>query len=985
MNLLNHTITQRIAVLLFAFGMTPTTGYSQWVDPTNGVVVEPSASIWQFMRYGNTPVSLYTGSMDVSIPIYNYEDYEFNIPIALKYAFTGQKPNEPDGSFGLGWVLSTGGSITRQINHQPDDWDRNGIYGFLRIYNYKREVPLLNSTSLCVNNSTDLYFLMDQDKIETEPDIFSFNFMGHSGKFIFWANKQIVVFDTDQPKGMYKIEPVMQNTKFYGFRIKTEDGYLYTFGCDSKLDVNDDILYHNYSIGSDDAIYNGPQVAWPLVSIKSPSGRTVSFEYERADEYSKTAQPSSYLVESTLPSSNKPWTHLVQMNIQQQKSLYLKSIALPGRFAVDFTYTDYNSIFNYNGYGARDKMRVDGILDSVVVTNLANYSKIRSIDYGYKFGKPNPIPLLSRVSISDIGHYDLAYHKEMEREWAPYKGTSAIDHWGYSNGYSLGDNLSQYFPESTVQDQEETIKSKQRDPYFNYAVCGALQFIYYPTRGKTEFVYEQNDYSAAVVKSGLDGGNPRTVHYTSNRNAGGIRIKQIIDYDYNPQHGLWTKMRTRTYGYEVKGKSTGILLKSPKYRTKEIEGTSSSARPSMFTASSDLLDCIDTDHHIEYQVITETNQDGSYCKYVYSTYSAPVSGVGRAIPDAVYPASSSHGGVIGDMYKYFYMRPGSRKSSRGKLLSKTLYQAKQDRDDPDVSTYSEDFQYDIPSDWLYGIKPTLNYWYEYKIFTGNCALTSSSQTTYLDDKPMQHSTSYQYDLRTGFITKIDQTDAAGKIIRQNLFYATNSGVPEYDTPLPSRTQLQVKLPGDDDFKTIEINRYIYQGIPMESSWVIPRLIEHWKTHLDKPKTYVSTAEQDADMVLEQKLIPSVSRILERKDRAGTVTSYLYGDNSCELLAIIKNVSYYDAISAIQNSNTIGNYALSSVDEATLRNIPGASVATYSYKPLAGLSSATAPSGSKQMYYYNSSRRLSTVMSGAYGLTGSHLDNAYKYQLAYFIE
>ena len=33
-----------------------------------------------------------------------------------------------------------------------------------------------------------------------------------------------------------------------------------------------------------------------------------------------------------------------------------------------------------------------------------------------------------------------------------------------------------------------------------------------------------------------------------------------------------------------------------------------------------MLECIDTDYHIEYKTATETYRDGSYCEYDYSNY-----------------------------------------------------------------------------------------------------------------------------------------------------------------------------------------------------------------------------------------------------------------------------------------------------------------------------------------------------------------------------
>ena len=212
MSLSNYKNLGRIILLPLILGIVPISGYSQWVDPANGVVVEPSASMSQFMRYGNTPVSLYTGSIDVSVPVYAYEDHEFNVPISLKYAFSGQKPNDPAGSVGLGWVLNAGGCITRQINHLPDEAMATGndnVYGFYEMCRNGWSVPSIISSTYPFWNTSDYFYPMGRENVEAEPDIFSFNFMGHSGKFIFWGENKIVVFETSGPKGNYIVEPTV--------------------------------------------------------------------------------------------------------------------------------------------------------------------------------------------------------------------------------------------------------------------------------------------------------------------------------------------------------------------------------------------------------------------------------------------------------------------------------------------------------------------------------------------------------------------------------------------------------------------------------------------------------------------------------------------------------------------------------------------------------------------------------------------------------
>lgn len=977
--------------------MIPGTVYSQWIDPDNGVVVEPSAAVWQFMQYGNTPVSYYTGGTDVSVPLYTYDDYEFNIPIVLNYAFSGQRPNDPAGLYGLGWVLNAGGCITRQVNNLPDDFNSTenseSVNGFYSMYENQASVPYFNSSGWPRTGVTSFFYqLPDKTRIEAEPDVFNFNFPGHSGKFILWANREIVVFDCSSPKGTYTIEPVLEGSRFSGFVICTTDGFRYTFGCDPTLNVNDSIDFHDYNSGSWGTNTHGPQVMWPLVSIESPGGRKVGFEYVQSEESVVTAQPASYLVQSTgSPDDDRVWTHIVRMNEQKQKSLYLKRISLADTFEAVFDFsTQRHTEFYKDYYGNASPMVTDGILRSVTIRDLSNGAAIRTVTCSYREGHPNKVPILESVKLSDVGEYIFGYWREQDNDvydrWTPCKGTCNIDHWGYYNGYGGRDRLIDFFPSSTVTDNEETITGKQREPNFDFALCGALRFVYYPTRGRTEFIYEPNDYSVAIIKSGIDAGIPRPVSYGGARTAGGIRIKRIIDCDYNPRYSLWIDtVRVRDFSYEVNGHSTGILLQSPRYRCHQITNASVQSPGTIqsgYMASSDMLACIDTDRHIEYQQVTETNRDGSYCKYVYSTYATTDPNLNNGIPDVSPYNYESLSTIIGDMYKYMYMRPGSRKTSRGKLLSKTIYYAREYASDPEKPSYSEQYRYVIPSDFKWAIRLTRNYWYEYPIMTGECPVSSSVKTTYIDGTAVTNSVDYEYDHNTGFVTQVQMTDAAGKITKQSLQYADRPEAAAYGYPLPEQSHFEMKMPEDTDFRTTGIDKYVYCKVNTASAGRIPRMTEHWKTDLDRPKIYLSEAEEQADLTLAESMLPSASRILEYKDKAGNVTTYIYSRDYCNLLAVVQNVTREQTLAVLQDSSQTRINKLSVVDEQALRNLPGASVTTYTYIPMTGVASVTGPSGSKQIYSYDAYRRLSSISGGACGQSPVHKESEYKYQLSY---
>lgn len=80
-----------------------------------------SPQTYEFMQYGNTPVSLFTGRVDINVPVYTYKDNDFEIPIQLSYNSSGFIPNQREGIVGLNWFLNVGGAITRKVNGVPDD------------------------------------------------------------------------------------------------------------------------------------------------------------------------------------------------------------------------------------------------------------------------------------------------------------------------------------------------------------------------------------------------------------------------------------------------------------------------------------------------------------------------------------------------------------------------------------------------------------------------------------------------------------------------------------------------------------------------------------------------------------------------------------------------------------------------------------------------------------------------------------------------
>src|SRR6185295_17404068 len=207
-------------------------------------IIPPSPNTASLVKFGDIPVSPYTGTTDVSIPIYTIEARGVSVPVGLSYHTGGIRLTEEAGGVGLGWTLNAGGVISRTINdkddfaggyynsdlnpfvypeikgkllghfhypHQPDagDWG----YIFICRYNVYTEVNTYNLYDFWRN-----YF----PAIDNEPDSYSFNFPGRSGKFIIGRDRKVVL----QKQENLKIDCADNGSSF---TITDEQGNKYYF------------------------------------------------------------------------------------------------------------------------------------------------------------------------------------------------------------------------------------------------------------------------------------------------------------------------------------------------------------------------------------------------------------------------------------------------------------------------------------------------------------------------------------------------------------------------------------------------------------------------------------------------------------------------------------------------------------------------------------------------------------------------------------
>ena len=305
-----------------------------------------SPQTWSEMKFGGATPNLYTGTVSVSVPVYTYEDPDFTIPVSLSYGSNGYTPNVPANYVGLGWSIHAGGQIVQEVRGLSDFGATPYIYG----YSHFKESDFTGKTvELNVNdirkNAYMYRFLYGTKSTETEPDIFSFNFMGHSGKFMF-AGQKIHVFGTNHPQGEYAVEieemPSWTEKPYSRvITIMTGDGYKYTFAPlqENDLPISASRMQEDLKDWKSLAFETqNPTQSWFLIRIVAPNQRTVSFEYEKSNLDVVTYQDTLKIEYSKNPIAHVP--EQVRELGSVNPVFQLGNICIDNRVNIDFIYSD---------------------------------------------------------------------------------------------------------------------------------------------------------------------------------------------------------------------------------------------------------------------------------------------------------------------------------------------------------------------------------------------------------------------------------------------------------------------------------------------------------------------------------------------------------------------------------------------------------------------------------------------------------------------
>ena len=556
-----------VALILLCFPLS-SFGQGEPSDPENlrqvsylqkQMVIPTTPEAASLGKYGDVDVNLYTGALGYGIPIYSLQGKKIGMPISLSYDGSGNKVQALPTWVGLGWTLQAGGVITRVVQADPDE----------KANYYDRQSDLTatwqgNSNLIATN---DLYEDVTTGGLETQPDVYYYNFNGNSGKFYLkpgaFANPTnqdnivqkeskdveiVPTFETDGDIQKFTLKDAMGNT--YYFETVEYTKYQY------DDEVTDPARYKSLYY------YNS---AWYLTKIVSAvSNEEIVFDYHTlTTPYQAPTNPNYY--QSLTFAINEPEPCVGQYpcgsttvgvlstggenDIEVYNRRYLKSATykLSGKTLEKVEFSVSN---NTAPYGSDSKK-----LDSITVKKGPYLNRFSN----YKFTYDGSTNRLTLKEFQEFGvdnqtskpPYLFTYNDNSD---LPAPTSSSVDHWGYFNNNSSSGSLIPTVPYCNGSTIEYINPSgADRKPVESKMKAGVLKKVEYPTGGYSEFEFEAHRVKGKVTSCNS---NP------PDRIGGGLRIKEIRHY---ANTGVLSHKKTYNYVLEGSTYSSGIYLVEPDY------------------------------------------------------------------------------------------------------------------------------------------------------------------------------------------------------------------------------------------------------------------------------------------------------------------------------------------------------------------------------------------------------------------------------------
>lgn len=565
---------------------------------------------------GNFETDLYTGTVNINIPLETLQNNSMPLAIGLQYDGTGVLVNKVSGIVGQNWDLNAGGFIYRKIkgfafdelnyNHgsQPGigggPSHQTGFFEARILLNRSDWKDVAHMQRILTRaiapsplgplNGGPPYYEYDFGdglpnfkkvlRIDTEPDIFHFNFFGKSGYFFMGEDGQWKVSSNHNLKVIYNEQTDLINP-VSGIRFQIpqiEMSEVYKRKSIGRLTLIDDhgtkYIFGDNDVKSMEIILGGyyntelfnPYVAkWNLKKVVDSNGVTLyDFTYktgqyfltnlfvEARHEISSTESNTALSFNSN-PQTYSGFHRIYRENGDLYKPSYLSHIVCNNGTTVDFSYIEkdniqynksQNDLLENNAAGSyyfplfNQKWIHEG-LNNIYTDEIPNSQGAfqRSIRYvldemkvnfndklvkkiSFQYSPSGPRVFLYSLIKNNDEKYQFFYNYP---DSLPGYLSEKKDMWGYYNGqptsvaYAAKYNFWQDF-ENQKYSTRTTVTSK--------ILNGSLSQIVWPTGGITNFIFEPHSFRKRVTNQKSINGAVLTEAFA--HGGGGLRIKKII-------------------------------------------------------------------------------------------------------------------------------------------------------------------------------------------------------------------------------------------------------------------------------------------------------------------------------------------------------------------------------------------------------------------------------------------------------------------------
>jgi YD repeat-containing protein len=451
------------------------------------------ANVANLIGFTDFPVSLNSGTPNISIPITNIGTKDVSVNVSLNYVNgNGIGARQEAGAYGLGWDLSAGGVLTQQVVGSND-------FG-LRGYKLNKIDEIQNSNLFNPKPTTapqdsylkDVTGTNGTTPWDLQPDRFTFSAPGISGGFY------LDYFNSTSPE-----KPILTpasdlkvvHTGTSEWIVTDTKGTQYIFG-GSENGQDYFILSNNTTTFTNPYTTDLTQINYYLRKIISINGEAISYSYEMDYNDDQTADhlyfyTRDYLKSETRSIFNSGVTNVP--NYSGQSKVFgklISEITFPnGKLKFKVAETTRYDLKNNSGVKphAIEYIELYDSYDNKVKTWKFNYSYFGSTSNNLTCRLKLNSLIIKGEDSSTQGDYIFSY----DNTSLPSKSSYGIDHWGYPNGA----NNSTLVPSQTIilnSGAQKIIDGAHRESTWNGGRAGILTGITYPTGGTTNFAYESN-------------------------------------------------------------------------------------------------------------------------------------------------------------------------------------------------------------------------------------------------------------------------------------------------------------------------------------------------------------------------------------------------------------------------------------------------------------------------------------------------------------